>query len=74
MEVGAGLYGVGEDLSLIPIAYCLFILRQGLYVSSGILFEKQGLVFCIKEAPFPGREPQGAELQPVRPFPLIPTE
>lgn len=43
MEVGAGLYGVGEDISLIPIAFCLFILRQGLYVSSGILFEKQGL-------------------------------
>lgn len=43
MEVGVGLYGMGEDISLNPIAYCLFILRQGLYVSSGVLFEKQGL-------------------------------
>lgn len=43
MEVGVGLYGMGEDSSLNPIAYCLFILRQGLYVSSGVLFEKQGL-------------------------------
>lgn len=62
MEVGVGLYGMGEDISLNPIAYCLFILRQGLYVSSGVLFEEQvwiqtGIIFCIKEAPFPGREP-----------------
>lgn len=43
MEVGVGLYGMGEDISLNPIAYCLFISRQGLCVSSGVLFEKQGL-------------------------------
>lgn len=43
MEAGAGLYGMGEDISLNPIACCLFILRQGLYVSSGVLFEKQSL-------------------------------
>ena len=38
-----GLCRMGEDISLNPIAYCLFILRQGLYESSGVLFEKQGL-------------------------------
>lgn len=40
----------------------VFFLKNKVWMQTGI-------IFCIKEAPFPGSEPRGPELQPFRPFP-----